>query len=255
MSTTPPATPSAAQDSGNSVQPSPARRTSRQRDAGAASRAETQRLLLVAAGELFAERGYTGATVTAIASRAGVSLQTLYHAWGSKRQLLRAFMEQGLSGSPTAITDATWADLAQARILGNLPDNPDAQTFIRGMAHFFRTTAERASLGWLLYRDAAAVDPEIRADQRELSRLRRLTTAGLLSALPDTALRSGMTRETAIDTAMVIMGPESYDLLIRQLGYSLDRFEQWIADTLIACLLPPEKNRAAPNAADTARNG
>jgi AcrR family transcriptional regulator len=211
--------------------------------------------LVVAAGELFAERGYTGATVTAIASRAGVSLQTLYLAWGSKRQLLRALMEQGLSGSPTAITDATWADLARARVLANLPNNPDPQTFIRGMAHFFRSTAERASLGWQLYRDAAAVDPEIRADQRELSRLRRLTTAGVLSALPDTALRPGMTQDTAIDTAMVVMGPESYDLLVRQLGYSLDRFEQWIADTLIACLLPPEENRAAPGAGNTVANG
>src|SRR6476620_9319750 len=90
------------------------RRMTRQREAGAASRAETQRLV-VAAGELFAELGYAGSTVTAIADRAGVSLQTLYLAWGSKRQLLRAFMEQGLSGSPSAITDAKWADMARMR--------------------------------------------------------------------------------------------------------------------------------------------
>ena len=33
-----------------------------------------------------------------------------------------------------------------------------------------------------------------------------------------------MTRDDAIDTLMVIMGPESYDLLVRQTGYSVDRF-------------------------------
>jgi hypothetical protein len=38
---------------------------------------------------------------------------------------------------------------------------------------------------------------------------------------------------------MVVMGPESYDLLVRQTGYSLDRFERWSADTLIAALLEP----------------
>lgn len=221
--------------------PSKRRSTSRQREAGAASRAETQRLLVVAAGELFVERGYSGATVSAIAERAGVSLQTLYLAWGSKRQLLRAFMEQGLSGSPTAISDSTWADTARARVLANLPDDPDPQTYLRVLARFFRSTAERAALGWQLYRDAAAVDPEVRADQQQLSRLRRVTLTAGLSGLPDEAFRSGITRDEAIDTAMVIMGPESYDLLVLQNGYSLDRFEQWVAGTLIAALLEPEE--------------
>ena len=49
-----------------------------------------------------------------------------------------------------------------------------------------------------------------------------------------------MTRDDAIDTLMVIMGPESYDLLVRQTGYSMDRFEQWISRTLVAALLEPD---------------
>ena len=188
---------SVAQDSGGSTPGDEAksrRSTTRQREAGAASRAETRRLLVVAAGELFAERGYAGSTVTAIAERAGVSLQTLYLAWGSKRQLLHAFMEQGLSGSPTAVTDATWAELARTRLLAGLPDDPSPEAYILAVARFFRATAERAALGWQLYRDAAAVDPEVRADQQELSRQRRVTIAGVLSGLPDRAFRSGMTR-------------------------------------------------------------
>jgi len=76
------------------------RNTTRRREAGAASRAETRRRLLRAAGEEFAERGYHAATVTRIAERAGVTVQTLYLAWGSKRALLRAFMEASLSGDP-----------------------------------------------------------------------------------------------------------------------------------------------------------
>ena len=194
---------------------------------------------MVAAGELFAERGYAGATVTAIAERAGVSLQTLYLAWGSKRQLLRAFMEQGLSGSPTAVTDATWADMARTRLLAQLPDDPDPQTYLRVMARLFRATAEQAALGWQLYRDAAAVDPEIRSDQLELSRLRRVTMTGLLSGLPDDAFRVGLSRDDAIDTLLVVMGPESYHLLVGQTGYSLQKFEDWVANTLIASLLEP----------------
>ena len=107
------------------------------------------------------------------------------------------------------------------------------------MGWFFRVTAERAAPGWQLYRVAAAVPPEVRADQVELSRLRRLTATGLFSVVSNSALRAGMTRDDAIDTFLVIMGPESYDLLVRQMGYSVDRFERWIAGTLIASLLEP----------------
>lgn len=217
----------------------PRRNATRQREAGAASRAETKRRLVVAAGELFAERGYAGSTVSAIADRAGVSLQTLYLAWGSKRQLLRALMELRLSGSPTAVSDQSWADLARARLQDTLPADADPGTYLRGVAKFFRATAEHAALGWRLYRDAAAVDPEIREDQLDFSRRRRDTVTAVLSGLPSSALRAGMTRDDAIDTFMVIAGPESYDLLVGQRGYDLDRFEQWTARTLIAALLGP----------------
>jgi hypothetical protein len=66
-----------------------------------------------------------------------------------------------------------------------------------------------------------------------------VTLTGLLSGLPDGALRVGLSRDDAIDTLLVIMGPESYLLLVGQAGYSLQRFEEWLAATLIASLLKP----------------
>jgi AcrR family transcriptional regulator len=243
MSRPPPAEPAGRNPEEPDPTPRP-RRTSRQREAGAASRAVTRQLLVTAAGELFAERGYTGATVSAIADRAGVSLQTLYLAWGSKRQLLRAFMEQGLSGSPTAVTDDSWAELARSRVSAGLPPESDPQAIVHGIVGFFRSISERAALGWKLYRDAAAIDPEIRADQNELASNRRQTVTAVMNRLPDSALRPGLSREDAIDTVMVVMGPESYHLLVEQFGYSLDRYERWVTQTLTAALLEPEPNRS-----------
>jgi len=52
-------------------------RVSRQREAGEATRRETRRRLLAAAQSEFSERGYVAATVARIASRAGVSVQSL----------------------------------------------------------------------------------------------------------------------------------------------------------------------------------
>ena len=72
--------------------PNPASR-SRQKRVGDALRLDTRNRILEAAAEEFSAHGYTGTTVTRLASAAGVSVQTLYLAWGSKRALLRGYME------------------------------------------------------------------------------------------------------------------------------------------------------------------
>ncbi len=214
------------------------RRVTRQKEAGEASRAETSRRLLTAASQLFAERGYAGSTVSAIAERAGVSLQTLYLAWGSKRALLRAYLEEAMTGSPTAVTEGRWVAQARSMVDDAAFGGHDPQDVLRGVAHTFRTVAERAALAWKLYRDAAAVDPEIAADHAVLERLRRKTLAGALSGIEDIQLRPGMRRSAAIDTVMVVASPQSHELLVASGNLTLDEYEEWIARTLIAALLP-----------------
>src|SRR5579864_1639911 len=83
---------------GSAATPPRARRVSRQREAGEATRRETRRRLLAGARAEFAERGYAAATVIRIAERADVSVQTLYSNWGNKRNLLRAVMESSVTG-------------------------------------------------------------------------------------------------------------------------------------------------------------
>ena len=79
-------------------QPAESARPSRQKRVGDALRQDTRNRLLQAAGEEFPVHGYAGTTVTRLAAAAGVSVQTLYLAWGSKRALLRGYMENALSG-------------------------------------------------------------------------------------------------------------------------------------------------------------
>lgn len=226
--------------------------TSRQKEAGIATRAETRRRLVLAAAELFAERGYSGATVSAIAERAGVSLQTLYLAWGSKRRLLRAYLEYALTGSPTAVTDDAWVDQVRTMVSPDpAPHGQDPEVLLRSFARTFRLIAERAALGWQLYRDAAAVDADIAADHAELEVQRRRTLTGALSGLDERDLRSGLTRSAAIDTAMVIAGPASYDVLVRHRDYSLDDFETWVGDTLVAALLRDRHPQDSPRKEST----
>jgi AcrR family transcriptional regulator len=64
------------------------RRTGR-RPGGPDTRAD----ILVAARELFAERGFDGATIRSVADGAGVDTALIYHYFGSKQQLFVAAMQ------------------------------------------------------------------------------------------------------------------------------------------------------------------
>ena len=212
------------------------RNTTRHREAGAASRTETRRRLLGAAGHEFAARGYHAATVTRIAARAGVTVPTLYLAWGSKRALLRAHLEAALAGNP----DTPYAEELPHLVAAAMENaSDDARTIVKQIAHLYRQIAERAALDWQLYRDAAATDPEIASDWQALQRLRHETFTQLIQRLPPASLRSQMTPATAVDTAWAIASPETYDLLIRTAEYTLDQYETWVSSTLTAALLRP----------------
>jgi AcrR family transcriptional regulator len=199
---------------------------SRQARVGAALRRDTRDRLLHAAATEFVARGYAGTTVTRIAATAGVSVQTLYLAWGSKRALLRGCMEQALAG------DADSPDAMAGRFDGLAPRERLVE-----LAAAVGRVAERASSGWRLYRDAAAVDPEIAADWDELQRLRRGTFERIVGTIPPDALRDGLSASAAIDSAWAIASPESHELLVDRLGYELEAFRSWMESTLIAALL------------------
>jgi len=199
---------------------------SRQQQVGAMARQETRRRLLIAAGEEFEAGGYQAATVSRIAERAGVTVQTLYLAWGNKRSLLRAYLESRLSGGGQG------PDAVVKRFVGKSP-----REVVDELAALVGEIADRAAIGWKLYRDASVVDPEIAADWDELQSLRRRTIDKALRNIPTGALRAGMARRDAVDTAWAIVSPECYELLVTRRGYTLDQFQNWMRQTLRAALL------------------
>ena len=199
---------------------------SRQQVVGAASRRDTRQRLLDSAAEEFEANGYTAATVSRIASRAGVTVQTLYLAWGSKRALLRAYLESTLADGSHAPGDVSsrFTDQGPAGLITQL-------------ANVFVETANRSAVGWRLYREAAATDGEIAADWAELQSLRRATYRGILGLIPEVALQPGLTTESATDTAWVIASPDTFDLLVRHNHYSPKRYLEWLSATLRSALV------------------
>ncbi len=219
--------------------------TTRQKQVGEASREATRRRLIDAAAQAFLEGGYTATTVPALARRAGVSVQTLYLAVGGKPALIRAVLEQALKPPSSGPDDGSTGPIGDAYRRGLRADaaevhqgSDDPRTRVHAIAHVYRSVAERAAPWWRLYRDAAATEPEIAADWHRLQLLRRDTLAALLHDLPDAELRTGLTRDDAVDTLWAIASPETYDLLVERAGYTMDRYQTWITNTLAAALLP-----------------
>src|SRR6266545_2423014 len=68
---------------------------SRRRQAQAA---QTRHDILIAAHEPFLQRGYAGTTLASIATAAGVVVETIYRAYGSKAGLFKAVVEAAVAG-------------------------------------------------------------------------------------------------------------------------------------------------------------
>jgi len=64
---------------------------------------ETHLHILEAARRLFADRGYTGTTVEGIAREAGVSTETVYSIFGTKRNVLYRLVEMAVLGDERSI--------------------------------------------------------------------------------------------------------------------------------------------------------
>ena len=60
--------------------------------------AQTRDEVLRAASRLFSDTGWAGTTLAAIAAAAGVSVETIYKGFGSKKALLREAMDVAIVG-------------------------------------------------------------------------------------------------------------------------------------------------------------
>src|SRR3954452_11525779 len=75
---------------------------------------ETERRILEAADTLFAERGYVGTSLAAIAERAEINARTLYKVFDSKVALLSRLVDVSIVGdhADVAVTERPWAAAA-----------------------------------------------------------------------------------------------------------------------------------------------
>ena len=86
-------------------------------------------MIVEAASRLFLEHGYHATSIGRIASEAGVAVQTIYNAVGSKRDLLSRVLDFAAAGerSPVPVDRAIAATRSAAK---SNPNDPDAVEFM-----------------------------------------------------------------------------------------------------------------------------
>jgi AcrR family transcriptional regulator len=215
------------------VKPRPRRRydaTRRQAQA-----AQTRQDILDGAQRLFLERGYAGATLAAIAQAAGVVVETIYRAYGSKADLLAAVVRAAVAGGAArAQVPVEQRPAIQAVIAGTDPR--------RQLALYAATQPGiHARAGPLLrvLAGAAAAEPELAQVWAQLEQERLAGMGRFAKLLADRGrLRPGLPVEEARDLLWTLNSLAVHDLLVLQRGWAPERYRDWLAATLARTLLP-----------------
>lgn len=205
----------------------------RRRERAESEREQTRIKVVAAATTLFVGKGYTATTVGDIAKEAGVALQSVYKAGGSKAELLHHVVDVAVAGDTDDV-------LVQDRTpFAAFMAETDPETKVRMFAGMICDIQERLAPIQQAAREAAAVDEAAATHWRE-AHLRRLQTFEVgLRTLPQDRLRRSFEDTTA--TVWAIGSTEVYTLLTTIRGYSKDQVRTWLADTLVDAILRPSK--------------
>jgi len=187
--------------------------------------AATRRRIVDAAVAEFTERSWSGATVAAIAARAGVTPQAVYLAVGPKPALLVRAVEAAVAGDS--------AEVALARRPAFHDVYAEGVSVRRRLDAFAAATADvyaRAAPLFVALQDAARTDEvaqalDTEAGERRMDDHRRL--AALLA--PDATAEQV---ETLGQTIWVLAGPVVYLDAVQRWQWSAEQYRDWLATLL-----------------------
>lgn len=167
-------------------------------------------------------------TIEAIAQRAEVSAQSVYAIFKSKTGILIDLLDQSTFG--TEYEDA----VRQARSV------TDPETRLRLAASVARQIRGAQSATFDLMRGAGVVAPELAKLEQQRERLRYEKEEGVIIFLRDAGkLRPGLSHQTARDIFWMLTGGDVYRMLVRERKWSPQKYEEWLAETLVYSLLAP----------------
>jgi AcrR family transcriptional regulator len=192
---------------------------------------DTRRRIVEATRKLLQSEGYDGMTVEAIARQAEVSAQSVYAIFKSKTGILTELLDQSTFG-------ADYEDAVRQALSAS-----DPETRLRLAARIARQIHEPLSATFDLLRGAGVVAPELAKLEQERERVRYERQERMIISLRDARrLQPGLSYRTARDIFWMLTGRDVYRMLVRERGWSAQKYQDWLADTLVSSLLSPARH-------------
>ncbi len=179
--------------------------------------------MIEAAYKLFCEQGY-GVPLTAIATEAGVAVQTLYFTFHTKAALLNEAFDFAVTGDEQGISPnlRPWFE----KMVAEPNPRKAIQVLVDSTVDIFTRVGPLTSVFQTL-------DPELREQWQHHEQLRldgfREQTLVLASK---GKLRRGLGIEEANDVLFALFSPELFQVMVNQRGWTVDAWRKWIAVTL-----------------------
>jgi AcrR family transcriptional regulator len=187
--------------------------------------AQTRGEILDAARGLISTQGYAATTVAQIASAAGVAVDTVYAAVGTKPVLFRLLLETAISGTDEPVPAEERDYVRRIRAATG------ARQKIRTYAAAMRAISGRMAPLHLVLREAVAQAPELARIRDEITQRRAANMRLFAQELIDTGeVRPELDVGEVADVVWSMNSAEFYSLLVQERGWLPRRYEQWLAD-------------------------
>ncbi|NKY97829.1 TetR/AcrR family transcriptional regulator [Nocardiopsis alborubida] len=187
---------------------------------------QTRAEIADAARRLFVSRGWAATTVRDVAREAGVSVPTVYSAYGNK------------TGLALALADSTSLSADIPRMVGELEAaGSDPRRQLAAMASYDRRLYEHAGDVITLVREAGRAEPELARTYREGRERADQTRTQVFSSWPAGLLRDGLDTASAVDVYAALCNIDVYTTLTVERGWEPARVERWWCQALARELL------------------
>lgn len=193
----------------------------------------TRRSVVHEARKLFLDRGYARTTIAAVAGAASVSVETIYKSFGTKAGLAKAVFDVAIAGDDEPIP------MVQRELVSKIEAEPDARRKFVIYADHLAAAGSRAGPLQLVLRSAATTDAGAARVWQQMLDERLAGMSAFAGHLSEGGhLRTDISRDHARDVLWTYNSVEMYDLLVIQRGWPPETYARWLADALIANLLP-----------------
>jgi AcrR family transcriptional regulator len=191
---------------------------------------ETRSVVVQRARDLFVERGYGRTTVAEVAEAAGVSVETIYAAFGNKAALLHAAWDVTIGGDDQAVVFHERPEVVAIR------DEPDLARRLMLHAALAARTAERIAPFQLMVQAAAGADPAAGEMLEEMGR-QRLAGMAVMAAEAAATGQLAVSEEECRDVIWSMTDGMLWHRLVVERGWSHARFAEWLGGMWVDLLV------------------